>query len=193
MQGDDELTAQTDSLLLQRFLAGDQASFEELFLRYHGMVFGTLYHIVGSRQEAEDLAQEVFLKLYRLRMRHDANIGGWLYRVAVRMGLNANKSTGRRLRRDTKTAQLDLIDARPAEPEDETQRRETAAHVRDALTRIPERDAQLLVLSQMGHNYKEIAEYVGVAPGSVGTLLARARKTFLSAYGDDEEKAHDGH
>jgi RNA polymerase sigma-70 factor (ECF subfamily) len=189
MQGDDQLTAQTDSLLLRRFLAGDQASFEELFLRHYPMVYGVLYRLAGSREEAEDLAQEVFVKLYRRPLREGDNVAGWLYRVALNTGYNALRASSRRGRREVIAGHDEA--ASPL-PEEEAQRRELARGVREALLRIPQRDARLLILSEAGFNYREIADIVGVAPGSVGTLLARARKAFLSAYGGDEEKVDDG-
>ncbi len=189
MQGDDHLTAQTDSLLLRRFLAGDQASFEELFTRHYPMVYGVLYRLAGSREEAEDLAQEVFVKLYRIPLRSGDNVAGWLYRVALNTGYNALRASARRGRREAIAGR----DGAPGPlPEEEAQRRELARGVREALLRIPERDARLLVLSESGFNYREIAEVIGVAAGSVGTLLARARKAFLSAYDGDEEKGNDG-
>src|SRR5512138_1337770 len=170
MQGDDHLTAQTDSLLLRRFLAGDQASFEELFLRHYPMVFGVLFRLAGSRQEAEDLAQEVFLKLYRNPLRNGENVAGWLYRVALNTGYNALRASARRGRRE---AIAGRDESGTLHPEEEAQRRELDRQVRETLLRIPERDARLLILSETGFNYREIAEVVGVAPGSVGTLLAR--------------------
>jgi RNA polymerase sigma-70 factor (ECF subfamily) len=189
MQGDDHLSAQTDSFLLRRFLAGDQASFEELFLRHYHMVYGVLYRLASSHQEAEDLAQEVFLKLYRSPLRHDDNVAGWLYRVAINSGYNALRSAQRHTRREM------LAGSEPAvspQPEAEAQRHELAQQVRAALLDIPEREAKLLALSQAGFSYTEIADIVGVAPGSVGTLLARARKAFLAAYEGDEKKVEDG-
>jgi RNA polymerase sigma-70 factor (ECF subfamily) len=152
------------------------------------MVYGVLYRVAGSREEAEDLAQEVFLKLYRSPLRNGENVAGWLYRVALNTGYNALRSSARRGRREAVAGRDG-----PASPlpEEEAQRREVARVVREALLHIPERDARLLILSETGFNYREIAEIVQVAPGSVGTLLARARKAFLSAYDGDEEKVND--
>jgi RNA polymerase sigma-70 factor (ECF subfamily) len=190
MQDDDSVTAHTDSLLLRRFLAGDQSSFEELFERHYPMVFGVLYRLAGSREEAEDLAQEVFLKLYHNPLRSDQNVSGWLYRVAINTGYNALRASARRGRREEASGQE--RQASPL-PEEEVLQRELARKVRDTLLQIPERDARLLVLAESGFSYKEIAGVIGVADGSVGTLLARARKAFLSAFdGGDEEKGSDG-
>jgi RNA polymerase sigma-70 factor (ECF subfamily) len=189
MQADDSMSAQTDALLLRRFLAGDEASFEELFVRHYPMVFGVLYRLAGSADEAEDLAQEVFLKLYRRPLRDGANVAGWLYRVAINAGYTALRTAHRRARNERKAA-IEAPDS--LLPEAETARRETARRVRAALAEIPEREAKMLTLSETGFGYREIADIVGVAPGSVGSLLARARKAFLAAYGGEEEKDDDG-
>ncbi|MBN1429504.1 MAG: sigma-70 family RNA polymerase sigma factor [Anaerolineae bacterium] len=173
------MSIHTDALLLHRFLAGDEAGFEELFQRHYDMVYGVLFRLVGTRQEAEDLAQEVFFKLYKRPLQHGENIAGWLYRVATNMGYNALRANHRRYQRECKAGS----DQQPlAAPEEEVTRREVQRQIRNALMAIPERDAKMLVLSQTGFSYQELAEIVGVAPGSVGTLLARAKRTFLVAY-----------
>ncbi len=72
------------------------------------------------------------------------------------------------------------------QPEEEVSRRETQKRVRAALSKIPPRAAKLLILRETGFSYKEMAEITGIAPGSVGTLLARAQKAFRSAYQKEE-------
>lgn len=173
----------TDALLLRRFREGDTNSFEILFARHYDMVYGVLYRLTGTRHEAEDLAQEVFLKLYRLPLRSSENIAGWLYRVALNTGYNALRSEQRREKRE-RVVGLDTPP--PAQPEEEVSRRETQRRVRAALSQISPRAAKLLILRETGFSYKEMAEIVGVAPGSVGTLLARAQKAFRSAYQKEE-------
>lgn len=173
------MSTHTDTLLLHRFVAGDVAGFEELFRRHYDMVYGVLFRLVGTRQEAEDLAQEVFFKLYQNPLRHGDNIAGWLYRVATNTGYNALRASHRRYQREYR-AGGDSIP--PSAPEEEVTRREIRRQVRATLLAIPERDAKMLVLSEVGFSYQEMAEIIGVAPGSVGTLLARARSTFLAAY-----------
>jgi len=186
MQEDKDMTVNTDALLLRRFREGDQAGFEALFQRHYTMVYGVLYRLVGTRAEAEDLAQDVFLKLYRNPLRRDENVAGWLYRVAINTGYNALRAGSRRDRRERFVG---VESQQPPRPEDEVQQRELAARVRAALLQIPERDARLLVLSDAGFDYREMAEIVQVAPGSVGTLLARARKAFAAVFGIDESSA----
>ncbi len=177
---DDAVTVISDALLLQRFREGDETSFEALFTRHYDMVYGVLYRLVGTRQEAEELAQEVFLKLYRNPLRRGDNVAGWLYRVALNLGYNDLRTTSRRQRRERVVARES---SSVLGPEDTVVQRETRHRVRQTLAGIPPRAAKMLLLRESGFSYKEIADVVGVAPGSVGTLLARAQQAFQEAYG----------
>ena len=180
------MTALTDSLLLERIQQGDTDSFETLFYRHYDRVYGLLYRLVGNRAEAEDLAQEVFVKLYHhtsrkrfFRPRKEQNIGAWLYRVATNAGYDALKIRKRRWQRDT----LLLPDPAGAPGAEQTVAQlEEQALVRTALSRLPQRQAQLLILRQMGLSYAECAAACDVAPGSVGTLLSRAAAAFRKEY-----------
>lgn len=188
MNHGDDVTTVTDSLLLERIQQGDTTSFETLFHRHYDRVYGLLYRLVGSRAEAEDLAQEVFIKLYKhtarrrlLRPPREQNISAWLYRVATNAGYDALKMRQRRWARDTLL--LPDPDGAPG-AEQSVARREEQALVREALARLAPRQAQLLLLRQMGLSYAECAAACDVAPGSVGTLLARAGAAFREAYGE---------
>lgn len=179
----------SDSLLLERIGRGDVVSFEALFIKHYDRIYGLLFRLVGNRVEAEDLAQETFLKLYDHAFGNkpfvtgrDHNISAWLYRVATNLGYNAIRSRKRRWQRNV------LLVPDPAGapgPAGEVERREREAMVRATLAKLPQRQSQLLLLRQMGLSYAECAEACGIAPGSVGTLLARAAQAFREAY--DEE------
>lgn len=183
-----EVTALTDSNLLDRLGDGDAGSFDRLFFRHYDRVYGLLFRLVGNRSEAEDLTQEAFVKLHaygraRRRGRDDENIGAWLYRVATNLGYNAVRDRRRRWERNT--ALLPEVDSEPG-AEQAVERRIERAVVRAALARLPRRQAQLLVLRQMDFSYAECAAICEVAPGSVGTLLARAAEAFRQAYAEIE-------
>lgn len=185
------VTTLTDTLLLQRLAVGDEASFDALFYRHYDRVYGLLFRLVGNRAEAEDLTQEVFIKLYnesvgprpffqRPRARDaDHNVGAWLYRVATNLGYNALRGRRRRWERN-----LLLVPDPAGTPgaDQEVERRERETAVRAALLQLPERDGQLLLLRQLGLSYTELAAACDVAPGSVGTLLRRAGEAFRQAY-----------
>jgi RNA polymerase sigma-70 factor (ECF subfamily) len=184
----ESVTALTDELLLERIRQGDEASFETLFYRHYDRVYGLLFRLVGSRGEAEDLLQEAFLKLHRHAFslnknpfRKEQNISAWLYRVAMNLGYDALRSRSRRGERD-----MLLVPDPQGAPgaEKEVEKREEQAAVRAALARLSQRQAQLLLLRQMDFSYADCAAVCQVAPGSVGTLLARAARDFRQAYED---------
>lgn len=179
------MAALSDAILMKRVAGGDAVSFDTLFYRHYDRVYGILFRLVGTRVEAEDLTQEVFLKLHDHATsrwgRNDDNISAWLYRVATNLGYNAIRD-----RRRSWTRNVALVPESDAPgAEQEVVRRQETATVRGTLARLKPRDAQLLVLRQMGFSYAECAEVCGVAPGSVGTLLARAAEAFRAAYGDE--------
>ena len=168
-----------DDDLLHRWRSGDERAFDELFLRYYGPVYRVLQRTVGSAEEAEDLAQETFLALHRSPPRlAGAALGPWLYRVAANRGYNALRSA-RRARAYVEQA-LDVTS--PVDPQSEAVRQEERQRVRGTLARLPERSAKLLLLRYGGLSYAEIAVALEIAPGSVGTLLARAERAFIAAY-----------
>ncbi len=170
-----------DDDLLRRWRGGDERAFDDLFLRYYRQVYRVLQGVVGSPQEAEDLAQETFLALYRSPPRIEGpGLGAWLYRVAANRGYNALRGA-RRARRHMEQVTEVLA---PADPQSEFLRREERERVRGALARLPERSAKLLLLRYGGLSYAEIASVLEIAPGSVGTLLARAERAFVTAYED---------
>ena len=180
------MTTLSDNRLLERISDGDEASFEAVFHQHYDRVYGLLFRLLGNRTEAEDVTQEVFLKLHHHAFRkrlfnrqREHNIGAWLYRTATNAGYNAIRGRQRRWQRNTILVP-DPAGSPGAEKEVEQRERETA--VRQVLSMLPERQTQLLLMRQLGFSYAECAQACDVAPGSVGTLLARAAKAFKEAY-----------
>lgn len=183
------MTSLSDNLLLEQIGQGDVASFEALFHQHYDRVYGLLFRLLGNRAEAEDVTQEVFLKLHDhafsrrfLRRNREHNIGAWLYRTATNAGYNTIRGRQRRWQRNTLLVP-DPQGIPGAEKEVEQRERETA--VRQTLAKLPERQTQLLLMRQMGFSYAECAEAIGVAPTSVGTLLARAAAAFKQVYEEE--------
>jgi RNA polymerase sigma-70 factor, ECF subfamily len=189
---DNSVITLTDNLLLKGITLGDTISFETLFHQYYDRIYGLLFRLLGNRVEAEDVTQEVFLKLYyhRFDNNREHNVGAWLYQVATNMGYNHIRSRKRLWHRNM----LLLPDAsdNSHDPATRVERKqnqaETQLRVRAALAQLPERQTQLLLLRQMGMSYNELAEICQVAPGSVGTLLARAGRAFREAYEVEAEQ-----
>ena len=174
----------TDVELLERTRSGHALAFETLFHRHYGRVHGLLHRLVGD--DADDLAQEVFLKLHqRPPGRLTEDLSAWLYRVATNAGYNALRSRRRwRHHRDAIGDSIDgmgWIRAEPA-PDAWVESRETQRLVRSVLARLKRREAIVLALRYGGLSYREIARVMGVSPGSVGTLLARAERAFEKQY-----------
>jgi len=169
------------------------SDFDALFLAHYDGVYRLAYRLAGTREEAEDLAQEAFLRLHRTpHLWHTAanptaehNVRAWLYRVVTNLAYNALRGERRRRQREDRLAgptapdtDIDIADAALGAVE----QAQAAAQVRRALAALTERQVQLLLLRQAGLSYRELAAALGVAPGSVGTLLARAEAAFVAAY-----------
>ena len=172
--------ATTDSLLLSRVRQGDESSFDELFLRYYSRIYDVVFRMTGDAAEADDIAQETFIRLYRQPPEaagREHNVGGWLYRVAVNLAYNALRAARRRTVYELAADRESIAD-----PESVTQQHEERLRVRSALAELPPQQAQLLMLRQAGLSYKELAAALDVAPASIGTLLARAERAFEARY-----------
>jgi RNA polymerase sigma-70 factor (ECF subfamily) len=178
---------ETEDVLLERVRRSDSAAFETLFLRYYPQVFRVLFNLVGTREEAEDLAQETFLALLHQPPAggRDVSLLAWLCRVALNRGYNALR--GRR-RAEARFERLAAEPPAQIDPREEALRSEERARVRAAIAELPERQGRLLLLRYAGLSYGEIASTIDVAPGSVGTLLARAERAFVAAYDQFETK-----
>jgi RNA polymerase sigma-70 factor (ECF subfamily) len=180
---------EVDEQVLQRWRAGDEAAFEELFLRHYGQVFRVLFNLLGSREEAEDLAQETFIALHNQPPPHvETSMAAWLCRVALNRGYNALRGARRAQQRLERMDPLPL----PVDPQAALLRAEEQGRVRGALAQLAERQSNLLLLRHSGLSYAEIAGVLDVAPGSVGTLLARAERAFLAAFNAHKVIEHDG-
>jgi RNA polymerase sigma-70 factor, ECF subfamily len=180
----------------------DQEEFDALFKAHYQEVFRLLYRITGTREQAEDLAQETFLRLHqashlwerpgspdeREHPDHGAtggtdNVRAWLYRVASNLAFNTLRGEGRRRRRQESVARQVVVQGgQEADPAETAIRADERSAVRRALSALPRRQAQLLLLRHAGLSYRELAEALDVASGSVGTMLARAEAAFERSY-----------
>jgi RNA polymerase sigma-70 factor (ECF subfamily) len=141
-----------------------------------------LYRLVGDWDEAEDLALEVFYRLHQRPPRDLDKLRSWLYRVATNLGYNAIRARKRRRRYEEEAGVLRLERGESVDPAAEVERRQARARVRRVLAGMKGRQARLLILRYEGFTYAEIADVLNVAPGSVGTMLARAENAFERRY-----------
>jgi len=158
----------------------DDAPFdlEAVFRAQYERIARVIARVVRDPARAEELAVEVFLKLWRNRQAQGERAEGWLYRSAVRMGLDE-------LRRRTRRARYESLfrfgRATPT-PEEIYGSNEEQERVRLVLAAIGRRPAELLLLRSQDLSYDEVASVLRVNPASVGTLLSRAQNTFRKEY-----------
>ena len=161
-----------------------EREFEQIFLEHWPAVYRLLARLMGDGDEAEDLALETFwrLHLHPPSQGRASNLGGWLYRVATNLGLNALRARQRRTRRELAAGQETLQAPAADDAIERIHSAEERAQVRLALSRMEERQAQLLLLRYSGLDYRELATALGVSPNSIGSLLVRAEREFEKRY-----------
>ena len=154
--------------------------FEAIFAKLYPSLFRYLNRLTGDPDVSADIAQEAFVRLLE-RPLPEADARRWLFTVATNLVRDWARAGERRRRllRDSYRGP-----ASPARPDEDAERSERIAAVRATLAQLAPRDREILLMREEGFRYAEIAEVVGVAPGSVGTLLARALQRFAAAYGE---------
>jgi len=162
----------------------DQSAFEQTFLAHFSRVVAVLYRLLGDRARSEELANEVFWKLYRQPMLPgpEGNVAGWLYRTATNLGIDELRARAKRSHYEETAMRLASASDAPADPLDDLLREEKCRRVRTVLAALKPAQAQILVLRHSGFSYNELAECLGVKPGSVGTMLMRAEAEFQRRY-----------
>lgn len=166
-----------EAALVARLRQGDRRAFEELVITYQHRVFGVALRMLGTRAEAEEIAQETFLRAHRSlpEFRGEARLHTWLYAIASRLCLNRLASPDRRLVRGDDEA---LAAAASDEPSAAArlERSERDAAVREAIAALPEERRIVVVLRDLeGLSYEEIGEVLALEPGTVRSRLHRAR------------------
>jgi RNA polymerase sigma factor (sigma-70 family) len=158
--------------------------YEKVFLAYYGRVVAVLFRLVGDRNRAEDLANDVLWRAYR---RHpgfveNGNLGGWLYRTAANLGIEELRAAARRQRYEHAAAEIIHNRGETGTPLDGLLQQETRARVRSILVSLKRWQARILILRQSGLSYGELADALGMKKSSVGTMLARAEAEFQKRY-----------
>lgn len=192
---------------------GDAVAFEQLVARYQARLIRLLEHMIGDRDQAEDLAQDVFLRVYRARERYEpgAKFATWLFTIANNVALNARRSHARRREVNLTGGASDqsgpLAATRPLErmlavssgqiPARQIDKAETRDIVRLALEALGERQRMAVLLSKFEQlSYAEIAEAMELSPPAVKSLLSRARvnlRDVLTPYLNDGHLPGEAH
>ena len=173
--------------LIKRLRRRDERAFREMVLTYQQPVFNLIYRLLGNEQEAEDVAQEVFISVFKAidGFRGDAKLSTWLYRIAT----NHCRNRFKYMRRRQYGQQRPFVDAASGEtasdialqgkvdrPDEMFAGRELEHHLKIALGRLDEEHRVAIVLRDIqGLSYEEIATVTGVARGTVKSRLHRGR------------------
>jgi RNA polymerase sigma-70 factor (ECF subfamily) len=174
-----------DADLVARWQRGEEEAFEALVRRHQLRVFRLLLRMLGSREEAEDVAQEAFLSLHRHghRFRGEARFSTFVYRVAANAALNRRRTLGRSRTRERQLAERQAagtdLPVAPRDPEDAAVGSELQAEVQRALLDLPEDLRAATVLYDIeGVSYGEIAQVLGIPEGTVKSRIHRARRAL---------------
>jgi RNA polymerase sigma-70 factor (ECF subfamily) len=176
-----------EAALIERCAAGDEAACAELVASHERMVYNLSLHLLGDRDEALDLSQEVFLRVFRTLsgFRGQSALRTWIYRIVINQARNRQRWWRRRHRADQVSLDEhvrlfgDLESKVDVSPDRALAQKETAARIWQALDRLPFDQRTALVLREIdGLRYDEIAFSLGVAVGTVKSRLTRARQAL---------------
>jgi RNA polymerase sigma-70 factor, ECF subfamily len=176
-----------EAALIERCNAGDEAACADLVAEHQRMVYALGLHLLGDRDEALDLSQEVFLRVFRTlsSFRGQSALRTWIYRIVVNQARNRQRWWRRRHRSsqvslDEHLQQFGDVESKEAAlPDRLLASKETATRIWHALDRLPFDQRTALILREIdGLRYEEIAFTLGVAVGTVKSRLTRARQAL---------------
>jgi len=184
-----ELDPASDAAIMLRVAAGDEEGFNYLVGKYHRQMIHFLFRMVHNQAVAEEMAQEVFLRVYRSResYRAEAKFTTWLYRIATNLAVNHARDT--RHERSAQTVYLDSPDpetgAKPDVADDKPSveqsllRDERMAAIRTHVMALPERQRMAVLMHKyQGMDYREIGEVLKLSESATKSLLFRAYQTL---------------
>jgi len=190
-----DLDPGSDAAVMLRVAAGDEAGFNYLVEKYHRPIISFLFRMVHNQAIAEELAQDVFLRVYRARAsyRAEARFTTWLYRIATNLAVNHARDT--KNERSAHTVYLDapdedtgatpdVADAGPG-AEEQMLRKERVRAIRARVDALPERQKMAVVMHKyQGMDYREIGEVLKLSESATKSLLFRAYQTLRTTLKD---------
>lgn len=182
---------QEDAVLVRAFQAGDKSAFDTLVLRHKDKLFNMVYWLLADYQEANDCAQEIFIKVFNSikTFRLESAFSTWLYRIAINTCRNRLKSAAYRWKKKTISLEnpkdtehgvrpLEIQDDAPS-PAIEVEKKETLMRIQQGINSLPIEQQRMVVLRDIqGLSYEEIADITGLNLGTVKSRLARGRQAL---------------
>lgn len=175
-----------DFELLAKFKKGDQHAFELLVRKYKTIVYNTIYSIIGDAQEADDIAQEVFLKVYTKAgsFKGKSSFSTWLYRITVNRCVDELRKRNDKIisyetefNEEEKLKLKDVLASREKDGSEELRQKELQDIIQKAMNSLPEKYRIILTLKEMeGLSYIEISKIMKISLAKVKIWLFRARQ-----------------
>lgn len=173
----------TDNELVVLVREKNPERYAEIIGRYQGKLFAYLYRLIGNKDEAEDLLQDVFIKVYKNLHSYDSErkFSSWIYRIAHNEAVNyiKRKSLKRFISWEDISSTKDKLESRSQEDgaDEAWMRKETVRDVDAAINLLPAKYKQVLLLRYFSDkSYEEIGEILGKPVNTVGTLINRAKR-----------------
>lgn len=192
--GQNPVLRDPDVRLMLRVKEGDETAFTQLVTGYQDRLLGVLYHLLDNQEAAEDLAQEVFLRVYRSRNAYEptARFSTWLFRIANNLASNLRRDQGRKREIALATSDSGPLGPRPEErilaeksalmPSRQLDKIETRAMVQAALQSLSERQRLAVLLHKFEEmSYADIGATLEMSPAAVKSLLSRARENLRTS------------
>jgi len=177
-----------DEEMMAATAQGDEYAFEILVRKHQVLVLNLVYRFIGDRVRAEDLTQDVFIRVWRSAKSYEprAKFSTWIYRITANLCLNELKSTGRKKLipyfpgEEGKEGGVETIPDGSPSVEDRLLAEERNRQISDALQTLPENQRMALILKKYDDlPYQEIAQILGCSVSAVESLLVRAKKNLL--------------
>jgi RNA polymerase sigma-70 factor (ECF subfamily) len=172
-----------DARLMLRFKDGDRGAFESLFQRYTPPLMNFLTRMINDRDRAEELTQEVFVRIYRARERYKprARFSTWLFGIASNLALNELARAHHERERPLRKSDIATLANPGPDLDAQLDGKSLAQDIQRAIADLPERQrAALLLRSEQGLGYEEISHALQTSVASVKSLLHRARESLLT-------------
>jgi RNA polymerase sigma-70 factor, ECF subfamily len=181
---------ESDVVLMLRVKDGDHDAFRTLIERHQRAVINVIYRAIGDAWEAEDLAQRVFIQIFRSagRYKPTAKFTTWLFTITHNAILNERRRRARHAAESLEAmaqpdnpddASVHLADAHAVDPAREVAERELQECIQQAIERLPDAQRTAVILCRFeGQAYEEIAHVLGCSVSAVKSLLHRARQTL---------------
>jgi len=177
-----------DTVLIRAIQTGDMAAFDELVLKHKDRLFNLVYWFLGDYQDANDCAQETFMKAFKSinRFRFESAFSTWLYQIAINTCKNRIKSSAYRWKKKTVSLEIsngskngnpcsEIVNGSPT-PAMALEKKERMMWIQKAINSLPEEQNQVVVLRDIqGLSYQDISDITGLNLGTVKSRLARGR------------------